>query len=408
MQSLFSRNLFPLFLLFSACGVADPGAGDIDEADAALTSATNLTPSGVTASTSDTNVPANAVDGNLATRWSGYGDGAWLRLDLGAVKTVSSVKVAAYNGTSRQNKVDLQVSTDGSTWKTVWSGASSGTSASLTSYSFAGAQARYVRYLGHGYLSGGTTSLWNSVTELAVYGTDVASAAPPSGTCSVPGNILDLTNWYLTLPTGTSGSPNTVTQPQLATYSVDPYFLASDGCTAARFRAPTNGATTSGSSYPRSELREMTSNGTVKASWSTTSGTHRMFIDEAITAVPKGKQHIVAGQIHDASSDVIVIRLEYPKLYIDIGGTDGPTLDANYTLGKRFNFEFVARNGAIEVYYNGGTTPVYKLNHAASSLYFKAGAYTQSNCSTESQYGATCGASDYGEVKIYGLQVKHQ
>src|SRR5688572_4425840 len=37
-----------------------------------------IQPAAVAASTSDINVPANAVDNNLSTRWSGYGDGAWI------------------------------------------------------------------------------------------------------------------------------------------------------------------------------------------------------------------------------------------------------------------------------------------------------------------------------------------
>ncbi len=45
-------------------------------------------------------------------------------------------------------------------------------------------------------------------------------------------------------------------------------------CDGVQFRAPVDGVTTSGSSYPRSELREMTDSGSSEASWSSTSGTH--------------------------------------------------------------------------------------------------------------------------------------
>src|SRR5262249_51963153 len=52
--------------------------------------AQEITPgaSGVTASANDGNVPSNAVDNNLDTRWSANGDGQWLQLDLGSVKSV--------------------------------------------------------------------------------------------------------------------------------------------------------------------------------------------------------------------------------------------------------------------------------------------------------------------------------
>ena len=83
--------------------------------------------SGATASTSDTNVPANAVDGNLSTRWSGSMDGAWLQLDLGTTRTVTHVNVAVHQGNARRNRFDLQVSSGDGVWTTVWSGESSGT-----------------------------------------------------------------------------------------------------------------------------------------------------------------------------------------------------------------------------------------------------------------------------------------
>ena len=235
----------------------------------------------------------------------------------------------------------------------------------------------------------------------------VSSTPPATVACvyTYPAQMLDLINWKETLPIGSSGSPTEIKQPALATYTNDPYFKINAICNGVQFRAPVNGVTTSGSSYPRSELREMTSSGTVNASWSTTFGVHTMTIDEAITAVPKTKKHVVAGQIHDSADDVIVIRLEYPKLFIDINGTAGPVLDANYVLGKRFTVQFVAGSGQISIYYNGSTTPAYTLNKSGSGMYFKAGAYTQSNCTKE--LSSDCVSTNYGEVMIYSLNVVH-
>src|SRR5436190_7888735 len=50
------------------------------------------------ASADDGNVPANSLDGNLATRWSAQGDGQWIQFDLGATQTVGAVKIAWYSG----------------------------------------------------------------------------------------------------------------------------------------------------------------------------------------------------------------------------------------------------------------------------------------------------------------------
>jgi lysophospholipase L1-like esterase len=137
---------------------ATPGGGAVE-----------ITPgaSAVTASTSDVNLPAGAVDNSLATRWSASGDGQWLQLDLGAVRTVAYVNVAAYQGNTRRNTFDLQVSSDNVTWTNVRTGAmTSGTTTAEEMFDFADQPARYVRYVGHG----NTLNAWNSVSEVSVFG----------------------------------------------------------------------------------------------------------------------------------------------------------------------------------------------------------------------------------------------
>ena len=68
----------------------------------------------VAASTNDGNLPANAIDANLNTRWSGEGVGANITADLGAAKTVCGVNVARYQGNTRRNSYVISLSTDGS------------------------------------------------------------------------------------------------------------------------------------------------------------------------------------------------------------------------------------------------------------------------------------------------------
>lgn len=256
--------------------------------------------------------------------------------------------------------------------------------------------------------------IWRrSMFEFVIPTTTIDTSQTPTPTspitgCTYPAQVLDLTNWKVTLPIGT-GSPTEIKQPQISTYTIDPWFKPTSDCNGVQFRAHTSSpVTTSNSSYPRSELREMKNNGVDLADWSNTVGTHIMIIDEAITAVPKGKRHVVAGQIHDANDDVIVIRLEFPKLFIDINGTTGPTLDPAYVLGKRFSVKFIAENGKISIFYNGASTPVYILTKSITKSYFKAGAYTQSNCTRETEYGSVCAADNYGEVVVYSLFVKHE
>jgi hypothetical protein len=227
---------------------------------------------------------------------------------------------------------------------------------------------------------------------------------PPTNTptAGLPSGRLDLTNWKLTLPIDTAhaGSPDEILQPELSGFQDPNYFHSNPTGTGVVFLAPCGGATTSGSGYPRAELREMANNGASIAGWSTSSGTHTMEITQAITHLPEVKPHVVAGQIHDSNDDVIVFRLEGTKLFIDQNGVNGPILTTNYKLGDVFTTKFVARNGGIECYYNGQY--IYTYNMGASGCYFKAGCYTQSNTSKGDSPAA------YGEVIIYGLAVTHQ
>jgi hypothetical protein len=122
------------------------------------------TVSAVTASADDGNVAANAVDGNLATRWSASGDGQWIRFDLGASRPLCSASIAFYKGSARRSLFDLQTSDNGSTWTTVLSGQSSGTTDAAEFFALPPVTARYLRYLGHG----NTLNAWNSLTEVSI------------------------------------------------------------------------------------------------------------------------------------------------------------------------------------------------------------------------------------------------
>lgn len=236
-----------------------------------------------------------------------------------------------------------------------------------------------------------------------------ALSRPESANPTYPAEILDLSHWKVTLPVETEEESEQVleiSQPELATYQLAPWFMATPDKKGVVFRAPVNAPTTGDSDYPRAELREMSNGGTKTIYWPSTAGTHTLFLDEAITAVPKNKRHVVAGQIHGDDDDLLVIRLEYPTLSITRGKKNVYTLDEDYTLGKRFTVEFVAREGEIQVYYNGSAAPVYTLEKKLQMAYFKAGVYTQSNCDTE-ESSDLCTADNYGEVVLYRATVTH-
>ncbi|BFM20954.1 discoidin domain-containing protein [Gilvimarinus japonicus] len=138
---------------------------------------------GASASSDDGNVASNVLDNDLDTRWSANGSGEWLQLDLGRVQQVGSVNIAFYKGDQRTSSFDIQVSTDGSDWDTLISGAtSSGFGTSLESFTVSETDARYVRYVGYG----NSANDWNSLTEMSVSADadETSSSSSSSSTAS--------------------------------------------------------------------------------------------------------------------------------------------------------------------------------------------------------------------------------
>lgn len=221
--------------------------------------------------------------------------------------------------------------------------------------------------------------------------------------CEYPAEVLDLAGWKLTLPVGEDEEPTEVTQPDLATFTDKDHFAPTEDCTGVRFKAPVDGTTTGGSSYPRSELREMNADGTDEAEWSTSEGTHTMVVKTAITALPNDKQEFVAAQIHGGDDDLTVFRLEGTKLYVTSGDDSNFHLvTEDYELGTPFEAKFVAEGGEVKAYFDGELAVTQEID--SDTAYFKAGAYTQANC----ENSEPCDGSNFGEAVITDVTVTHE
>jgi hypothetical protein len=224
-------------------------------------------------------------------------------------------------------------------------------------------------------------------------GPALRAAAAPS---RVPGDLIDLADWYLTLPTGKAGDPDTVENPDLEKFT-NAFFTLNDARDGVVFSARGDGVTTKNSHYPRSELREM--NGSAKAAWSNTRGTHTLDVCEAITQVPSGKPEVVAAQIHDDKDDVLQIRLEGRKLIVQYDdGKAEQVLDPAYRLGTPYHVRIDAADSTVDVLYNGEKKAELPLT--GSGWYWKVGAYVQANSDTGD-------AQSTGAVTVYALQVNH-
>ena len=215
-----------------------------------------------------------------------------------------------------------------------------------------------------------------------------------------PGQVLNLDPWKLTLPIGSAGKPREILPLNLGRLVGTPFFQTTRDCAGVIFRAPVNGVTTKGSKNPRSELREM-GGGAAKAGWSSGSGTHWMAVTEAFTKLPQGTPHLVGAQIHDDKDDVTVFRLEGPNLYVTNGDNPHYKLVRNdYQLGQVFQAAFLVTQNMVGAYYDGQLVAVVERPFA--NAYFKAGAYTQANCSN-----SPCTSDNYGETVIYALDIGH-
>ena len=147
--------------------------------------------------TANMNPPALALDGSATTRFSTGEEMSaetapfTYQVDMTTAVMISGVKVDSTNAaaTDFAPNLEVEVSTDGTTWKPV----ACGPGALVTDFSFAAVSARYVRITQNGSAATGAGSGWWSIYEFNVYGatgTEKACATMGPGatgaTCTSP------------------------------------------------------------------------------------------------------------------------------------------------------------------------------------------------------------------------------
>ena len=146
-------------------GGGDPGGGG----------GGGQTPSNVYASGDDGNVPANAIDKNLSTRWSCFGIGSWITIDLGSAKAIDKVGISWYQGATRTSNYVISTSDDNTSFTQRKTGTSAGNTEAIEVYDISpDVTARYVRVT----VNGNSSNDWASINEIEVY----SPAAPGGGT----------------------------------------------------------------------------------------------------------------------------------------------------------------------------------------------------------------------------------
>ena len=223
----------------------------------AQTCSNNLPVSSVSANGNDGNVPQNVLDNNLNTRWSNLGIGSWILMDLGSIDTICSVDIAWFSGNQRTSNFVIATSTDGSSFSTVFSGTSSGTTLNSEKYTFSSTDARYVRVT----VNGNSQNNWASITELDVFGT---SSAPSGDYHYSPSLTLSGSNYQDVASTSAL---------QLSQFSVAAWFKTSTNFASDAFIVNKGGVGSDSSGQNLNYGIWMNSGEQVKAGFETSSGT---------------------------------------------------------------------------------------------------------------------------------------
>jgi hypothetical protein len=196
---------------------------------------------------------------------------------------------------------------------------------------------------------------------------------------TTPSGNFDLSESKIGLPVDSAGgfSGTSLEVKKLAGYVHTGYFYtAPDG--AMTFVASVEGATTKGSQYARSELREMI--GSERAAWSLAKGgvmSATLEIDHASIKFNGTAGRIVVGQIHGGDDELVRLYWENGKLYFanDQAGSNNSEqkfyfLNAagkqpRVSLNERFSYTISAKGDDLVVTINAdgqAYTSVSKIN----------------------------------------------
>ena len=247
---------------------------------------------------------------------------------------------------------------------------------------------------------------------------------------------IDLSNWKVTLPIG---PPTEVKPPEILNYATNETlkpFMYNDSINGALVFYTYPGASTTNSSYSRTELREQMVPGSNNTNWTFDQGGNMKgtLSMDAISKESDGDYHRamvmqIHGRLTNEQRDLIgendnnappILKVYWQKGYIrtvakalknvDATGTEILYTDAwkdgesyifsEYVGFEKFTVEIKVSRGRMEVILNESASKVFDDIHIQKwgvfENYFKAGNYLQ-----------TKDAGAYARVKYYDLNVTH-
>src|SRR5262245_31206162 len=206
-----------------------------------------------------------------------------------------------------------------------------------------------------------------------------------------PGSNFDLSHWKLTLP---DTNATVISAADLSAGFTNKYFhTGADG--SMLFLVPVTGGTTSGSDFPRSELREVLDPLDNRVDWPPY-GRHVLTAQCRVLQVPSSKR-VVIGQIHSYLGDAPpMMKLAFNSGQVEalVRLNASSSVDTHFPLtsvglSNVINYQIILTDGLLEVTVNGATQSVNMLEADPAwkyqIYYFKAGAYCQDNDGTTSE-----------------------
>lgn len=215
-----------------------------------------------------------------------------------------------------------------------------------------------------------------------------------------PADILSITGpgalWKLQygLP-GVSGIKEASAAQLSAGFESVPYFAArTDGW--VQVRVPVNAGTTSGSSYPRCELRQMKPGGTAEASWDSKKTDCWFEYELAVTHLPPKKPQMCVLQLHSDKDDLIEVIYQRNtgggyEFTQRVGGSSKGQPLVSHGLGASCVLALGLAKGVATVYRNGEAILTTSKMPQSKKTYAKLLNYLQSNSKTDK-------APEYGEL----------
>ena len=249
-------------------------------------------------------------------------------------------------------------------------------------------------------------------------GSSVSATPKSTSSGNYPSDILSgLTNWKVTLPVDKNGddssdatdvsdrntNPWEIAGSDLINFEYPPYFYAENG--EVVFHAHCAGATTSGSDYPRCELRQEVGGG--DNYWSVDDYQY-LHVKLRVTHTPVEKPEVCMTQIHGPENEPLRLQYHADKgLYLvwNESNKDYFKSTVSYTLGQTLEVTVVVDNGDITcTVTNTDTNETYTKTWTSndSTGYFKVGCYTQSSIFlSQFKSGYNDESIDaYGEVRV--------